>query len=153
MKDIEIYIQENREAFDRVPLPADSKERFMNALKREKRKRTMKTTVVTFTTSVAASAVIIISLMSTDLTKVIRHQHRLLAAKEMEVISVIETNIPHETDYIVNDIRSITSEAIPLEELLPDELSDREKIVIIKEYYGQKSSALEHLKNQYIKSL
>lgn len=153
MKDIERYIQENREAFERYPLPSDSKERFMNALKREKRKRMMKTIVVTFTTSVAASVVIIVSLMSTDLTKVIRHQHRLLTAKEMEVISAIETNIPYETDHVVNDIRSIMSEAIPLEELLPDELSDREKIVIIKEYYGQKSSALEHLKNQYIKSL
>jgi hypothetical protein len=51
-------------------------------------------------------------------------------------------------DEIINSIRSITFEAIPLEDQLPEELSEKEKVEILNEYYNQKYAALESLMAQ-----
>ena len=69
---------------------------------------------------------------------------------ENEIISIVEEESPWETEYVRKTIRAITTEAIPLEEQLPEELSDTEKKRIIKEYYTQKYTALLYLKTQYL---
>ena len=56
-----------------------------------------------------------------------------------------ELNYPDEVDMIANTVRSITFEAIPLEDQLPDELPEKDRIRIINDYYDNKYTALETL--------
>ena len=64
---------------------------------------------------------------------------------ENEILTIVETEYPEETDMIMNTLRTITADAIPLEEQLPEELSTKEKSRILNEYYDLKYSALENL--------
>lgn len=64
---------------------------------------------------------------------------------ENEILTIVETEYPEETDMIMNTLRTITADAIPLEEQLPDEMSAKEKSRILNEYYDLKYSALENL--------
>jgi hypothetical protein len=50
----------------------------------------------------------------------------------------------------MNTIRVVVSEAIPLEEQLPDEMGVKAKKEILKEYYDCKYRALEQIYDQYI---
>ena len=76
---------------------------------------------------------------------VIEKHHTRLAEKEQDLISLTQENYPYEIEEMINSIRSITFEAIPLEEQLPEELPVKERIRILDEYYGQKYEALESL--------
>ena len=68
-----------------------------------------------------------------------------MTAKELDIITLAESNNPYEVDEVLNNIRSITFEAIPLEDQLPEELPTKEKIRILNDYYNQKYEALESL--------
>ena len=66
-------------------------------------------------------------------------------SQEAQVIALVADVCPEEMDVVMNSIRSITAEAIPLPDLLPDELPVGEKIRIVKDYYGRKTEALQSL--------
>ena len=79
------------------------------------------------------------------MSRVLERHHSRLTAKELDIITLTETEHPYEMDEILNSIRSITFEAIPLEDQLPEELTAKKKIEILNEYYNQKYAALESL--------
>ena len=76
--------------------------------------------------------------------------YEMLTAKELDIITLTETDHPYEMDEVINSIRSITFEAIPLEDQLPDEIGSKEKKEILREYYNCKYKALEQIFDQYI---
>jgi hypothetical protein len=49
----------------------------------------------------------------------------------------------------MNTVRIVVSEAIPLEEQLPDEMGFKAKKQILHEYYDSKYRALEQIYDQY----
>lgn len=51
-----------------------------------------------------------------------------------------------------NTLESITSEYIPLLEVLPDEISEQEKAEILKEYYSRRVESVVELR-KYVASL
>ena len=61
------------------------------------------------------------------------------------MIALVEEVCPQEMDVVMNSIRSITFEAIPFTDLLPDELPDKDRVRVIKDYYGRKIEALQEL--------
>ena len=77
----------------------------------------------------------------------------MLAIKEKEILSSVRENDPEELERVVNIIRCVTTDAIPLEDQLPDELAENEKREILKEYYHEKWPALDNILNQYAQSL
>jgi hypothetical protein len=58
---------------------------------------------------------------------------------------LVEKVCPQEMDVVMSSIRSITFEAIPFTDQLPDELPEKERIRIIKDYYGRKIEALQDI--------
>lgn len=66
-------------------------------------------------------------------------------SQEAHVIALVDKVCPQDMDIVMNSIRSITSEAIPFTDLLPDELPEEERLGIIKDYYGRKTEALQKL--------
>ena len=145
MTELERYISENREEFDSIPVPAGSRERFQASVAAEKRKSRIRLISLVSTGIAAAFAALVAVTYEGNMESVLEQHHKRMTAKELDIITQAETNNPYDIDEVLNNIRSITFEAIPLEDQLPDELSVKEKIRILNDYYNQKYEALESL--------
>ena len=144
MTELERYISSNAEAFDCEPIPEGGKARFMDAVRQERRRSRIQVLSMAFTGMAACIAIMMAILVEPDISKELERHYIRLAAKENEILTIVEREYPDETDMIMNTLRTITADAIPLEEQLPDELSTKEKSRILNEYYDLKYSALEN---------
>lgn len=145
MTELERYISSNLEAFDCEPLPEGSRERFMDAVRQERRNNRIQILSMTITGIAACIAIIMAVFVEPDISKELERHYKRMAMKENEILTIVEREYPDDTDMIMNTLRSITADAIPLEEQLPDELPIKEKSRILNEYYDDKYSALESL--------
>ena len=149
MNGIEKYIKENIEEFDVVPVPERSRNVFLQKVRVEKSRRRARTIVMAIS-SMAAAAAIAVSFLHDSLSYEIEKHHKKLALKELEIITTVSEISPELIDEVTNTIRVVVSEAIPLEEQLPDEMGVKAKKEILKEYYDCKCKALEQIFDQYI---
>ena len=115
----------------------------------EKSRRRARTIVMAIS-SMAAAAAIAVSFLPDSLSYEIEKHHKELVLKEMEIIATVSETSPELIDEVTNTIRVVVSEAIPLEEQLPDEMGVKAKKEILKEYYDCKCKALEQIFDQYI---
>ena len=145
MTELERYISSNIDAFDCEPIPEGGKERFMDAVRQERRENRIQVLSIAFTGMAACIAIIMAILVEPDISKELERHYTRMAMKENEILTIVEREWPEETDMIMNTLRTITADAIPLEEQLPEELSTKEKSRILNEYYDIKYSALENL--------
>lgn len=149
MTELERYIIDNRESFDMEPVPAGGRERFMAKVAADKRKRRIRIASLSFSGIAAGLAAIMVLFNEPDLSRELERQHTRLAEKENEIMILVEREYPYEKAMVENTIRSITAEAIPLEEQLPDEIPMKERIRILNDYYDHKYQALEGLIAEY----
>jgi hypothetical protein len=145
MTELERYISSNIDAFDCEPIPEGGKERFMDAVGQERRKNRIQVLSIAFTGMAACIAIIMAVLVEPDISKELERHYRKMAMKENEILTIVGRECPEETDMIMNTLRTITADVIPLEDQLPDELSAKDKSKILNEYYDLKYSALENL--------
>ena len=120
----------------------------MRKVEAERRRRAARSIVLAFS-SMAAAAALAVSFLPESLAHDIERHHQRLAVKEMEILAVISENSPKLMEEVTNTIRVVVSEAIPLEEQLPDVIGDKVKKEILKEYYDSKYRALEQILDQY----
>ena len=158
MDNIEKYIAEHRQEFDSEAAPSGSRERFMAAAQaqaqaQQLRRRTRVLSLSLAGLAAACIAVFMVLFSQPDLSRELERQHKRLAEKESEIMILADQEFPQEKEMIINTIRSILIEAIPLEEQLPEEISMKEKSEILKSYYDRKYAALENLMTQYIETL
>ena len=156
MDKIKKYIVEHRHEFDFEAAPSGSRERFMAAAQAQAQKRRRRTRVLSLSfagLAAAYTAVFMVLFSQSDISRELERQHRRLAEKESEIMILADKEFPQEKELILNTIRAILVEAIPLEEQLPEELSVKEKSEILKSYYDRKYAALENLMTQYIETL
>lgn len=155
MDKIEKYIAEHRSEFD-SSAPAGSRERFMVAAQAQAQKRRRRARVISLSfagLAAACTAVFMVLFSQPDLSHELERHHKRLAEKESEIMILADQEFPQEKELILNTIRAILVEAIPLEDQLPDEISVKEKSKILKSYYDRKYAALENLMTQYIETL
>lgn len=145
MTELERYISSNIDAFDCEPIPEGGKERFMDAVRQERRKNRIQVLSIAFTGMAACTAIIMAVLVEPDISKELERHYTRMSMKENEILTIVEREYPEETDMIMNILRTISADAIPLEDQLPEELSTKEKSRILNEYYDLKYSALENL--------
>ena len=158
MDNIEKYIAEHRQEFDSEAAPSGSRERFMAAAQAQAQAQQLRrhTRVLSLSLAGLAAACIAVFMVlfsQPDLSRELERQHKRLAEKESEIMILADQEFPQEKEMIINTIRSILIEAIPLEEQLPEEISMKEKSEILKSYYDRKYAALENLMTQYIETL
>lgn len=156
MDKIEKYIVEHRHEFDFEAAPSGSRERFMAAVQSQTQKRRRRARVLSLSfagLAAACTAVFMVLFSQPDLSHELERHHKRLAEKESEIMILAEQEFPQEKELILNTIRAILVEAIPLEDQLPDEISVKEKSKILKSYYDRKYAALENLMTQYIETL
>lgn len=147
MDNLEKYIKDNREAFDTVPVPDGSLDRLMAKTRRKAVQIRLR-----WILPAAAAAVLVLFVTGYYNNEEKRHLNRMLegmASTEVEIMTLVEKSCPHDLDAVENTIRSITSEAIPMYSLLPDELTPKERRKILDEYYGAKLEALDRVKEYY----
>ena len=120
----------------------------------QKRRRRARVIILSFAGLAAAcTAVFMVLFSQPDLSHELERHHKRLAEKESEIMILADQEFPQEKELILNTIRAILVEAIPLEEQLPEELSVKEKSEVLKSYYDRKYAALENLMTQYIETL
>ena len=120
----------------------------------QKRRRRERVLSISFAGLAAAcTAVFMVLFSQPNLSHELERHHKRLAEKESEIMILADQEFPQEKELILNTIRAILIEAIPLEEQLPEELSVKEKSEILKSYYDRKYAALENLMTQYIETL
>lgn len=149
MTELEKYISSNIGSFDMEPVPAGSRERFMAKVGSQRKTRRIRMAGVAFSGIAAATAAILTLLIEPNISWELERHHSRLADKENEIMIMVEKNHPSETEEVRNIIRAITSEAIPLEDQLPEELPDKKRSRLLNDYYNHKYSALESLMAEY----
>lgn len=148
MDRLEQYIKDNRSSFDTELPPSGSRDRFMARLEAVNNDgKVMRFRPVWLSAAVSAAAVvaIVLGLSYSGADKTIERCISAMNSQEARVIALVEEVCPQDMDMVLNSIRSITSEAIPFTDLLPDELPEEEKVRVIKDYYGRKTEALQNL--------
>ena len=145
MTELERFIIDNRDEFDSMPVPENSRERFMASVAAEKRKRRIRLAGMGFTGIAAASAALLVLNHEPDMEDILEKHYTRIAETELDIISLMESKHPYEIEEVMSNIHSITFEAIPLEEQLPNELPETERIRILNDFYNMKYEALKSL--------
>ena len=145
MTELERFIIDNREEFDSMPVPENSRERFMASVAAEKRKRRIRIAGMASTGIAAALAALLVLNHEPDMEDILEKHYTRIAETELHIISLTESNHPNEIEQVMSSIHSITFEAIPLEEQLPKELPEKDRIRILNDFYNQKYEALKSL--------
>lgn len=153
MDRLEQYIKDNAGRFDTELPPPGSRERFMAALEKEGKRKFPWLRASAAVSAAAAVTAVVAGLSFTGADREIERSISAMSMQEVELLALVEDVCPHEMDVVISSIRSITAEAIPLPDLLPEELPAKERKRIIKEYYGRKTEALRDLMACYDESL
>ncbi len=175
MENLEKYIQDNLEQFNTGEMPLGHQERFMAKLQAAQAKgrqgnsdpagirHTGNAEVATphkvhcffsgrslFAATTAAAAIIIAFFITTglpvpdddDYTIAIHEVAEEMYIEEAEILMMLGEDDRN----IVNSVKSITEEAIPLSEQLPAELSQEKRAQILREYYKTRTAALKNFR-------
>lgn len=145
MTELERYIIDNREAFGQEPVPSGSRDRFMNRLAAERRKRRIMRASLAISGIAAACAAVMVLFVEPDMSRKLERYHTKIVEMANDIMNIAETDYPYEKEMIRSTVSAIADETIPLEDQLPDELSTKEKTRILNDYYNQKYSALRSL--------
>ena len=156
MENLEKYIQDNLEQFNCGEMPLGHQERFMAKLQaaqaapERKAPRLFSSRSIFAATAAAAAAIVIAFFISTgspasdgDVYTIAIHE----VAEEMYIEEAeIMMMLGEDDQHIVNSVKSITEEAIPLSEQLPAELSQEKRAQILREYYKTRTAALKNFR-------
>lgn len=163
MENLEKYIQDNIEQFNTGEMPAGHQERFIAKLQALQSKEQAQTSKphrlpirrILFTASAAAAA-IIIALFATLQPGSIEESYSIAVQELAQEMYTEEAELlqmlPEDDLQMINSVKSITQEAIPLTDLLPDELSPEKRAEILREYYKAKTAGLKKIKTLYAQS-
>lgn len=155
MENLEKYIQDNLEQFNCGEMPLGHQERFMAKLQAaqaapERKAPRLFSLRSLFAATAAAAAIVIAFFISTgspasdgdDYTIAIHEVAEEMYIEEAEIMMMLG----EDDQNIVNSVKSITEEAIPLSEQLPTELSQEKRAQILREYYKAKTAALKNFR-------
>lgn len=149
MDRLEQYIKDNAGRFDTELPPSGSRERFMAALEKDSsasKVRKFPWGWISAAVPAAAAVAVVVSVFGfSGVDREIERSVSDMSIQEAKLIAWVENVCPQEMETVVKSIRSITAEAIPLPDLLPEEIPAKERARIIKEYYGRKTEALQSL--------
>lgn len=163
MENLEKYINDNLEQLGSYEMPQGHKERFMARMAAQEPQETVAASPerrkITFwnrrriISAASAAAVVAIGLFATLNPSVqemfYRHEIKKCAQQIYIEESEILQMLGEDEQYMINNLKTITEEAIPLEEQLPAELSPEKRAEILIRYYKAKSSSLKSFKTLY----
>ncbi len=159
MSNLEQYIKDNREAFDSGELPAGSEERFLKKLQNEQKIASIgKKSGVRYIFRIAgwASAVVLLGIFISikgginelPADEAVSHEEyiSLMNTLDEEIVEMSKKCDKKTAKEAVKASKSIKKDVVPLEEQLPEELSERERAKILRKYYKEKAEGLKKVK-------
>lgn len=155
MENLEKYIQNNLGQFNTGEMPVGHQERFMAKLKTAKGAPERKAPRLfsrrsLFAAAGAAAAIIIAFFLTPGSTTSTEEEYSIEIQEMAQEMYMEEADILKmlggKDQNIINSIKSITEEAIPLSEQLPAELSPEKRAEILREYYKAKTAALKNFR-------
>ncbi len=156
MDNLEKYIQNNLDKCNSGEMPQGHRERFMAKLQARHPQPTQAKRKLPWRLAGVISAAAIAVLYFTIGTPS-QEQHDTITIQELaKQMYIEETEVlqmfTEEEQYMINSVKSITEEAIPLADQLPDELTPARRAEILKEYYKAKTASLRQIKTLYAQS-
>ena len=163
MENLEKYIQDNLEQFNTGEMPAGHQERFLAKLEalqsqeqhQKPKPHHLQIRRILFAASAAAAAIIIALFATLQPGNIgqsysigIQEMAQEMYTEEAEILQML----PKDDLQMINSVKSITQEAVPLTDLLPDELSPEKRAEILREYYKAKTAGLKKIKTLYAQS-
>ncbi len=159
MENLEKYIKENLKLESSFELPQGHKDRFMAKLEEANNANAPKARKVTiwnrrylFGTASAAAAIIIalfITLGHTSEEDRYKIEIQELAHEMYLEEALLLQLFTDDQQHMINSIKTITEEAVPLSEQLPAELPAKKRAEILREYYKAKTASLKQIKTLY----
>ena len=155
MENLEKYIQNNLGQFNTGEMPVGHQERFMAKLKTaqgapERKAPRLFSRRSLFAAAGAAAAIIIAFVLTPGSTTSTEEEYSIEIQEMAQEMYMEEADILKmlggKDQNIINSIKSITEEAIPLSEQLPAELSQEKRAEILREYYKAKTAALKNFR-------
>ena len=164
---MEKYINDNLEQLDSYEMPQGHKERFMARLAVQEKpvqedpvqKSAQQRRKITFwnrrriISAASAAAVVAIGLITALSPAVQETVYTYRIQKSAQQIYIVESEIMQmlgeDEQYMINSLKTITEEAVPLAEQLPAELSPRQRAEILIRYYKAKTASLKSFKTLY----
>lgn len=156
MNNLEKYIQDNLEQFNTGELPQGHQKRFMAKLAQEQKPGRIRpfTRRAIFASTAAAAVIIALTITGipaykeAQLERSVQEIAQEMYRQEAEILQMFS----QEEQYMINNVKAITEEAIPLAEQLPNELSSEKRAQILRNYYKAKTAALKQIKILYAQS-
>ena len=167
MDNLEKYINDNLEQLGSYEMPQGHKERFMARLAAQVKhvqedpvqKPAQQRRTITFwnrkriLSAASAAAVVAIGLITSLSPAVQEAVYTYRIQKSAQQIYIEESEIMQmlgeDEQYMINSLKTITEEAVPLAEQLPAELSPRQRAEILIRYYKAKTASLKSFKTLY----
>ncbi len=154
MKDkLEQYIKANIEEFEQE-LPLGHKERFNDMLVANNKKKYI--SMLRIFGSIAALLIISLTVLDnfnfSDLFLKFKYERKIELAKK-EIIKLSLNGTAELQAFALSTVNIISSDNIPLIDLLPRELSTKQKDEILKDYYNKKINGLREVKTYVINEL
>lgn len=164
---MEKYINDNLEQLGSYEMPQGHKERFMARLAAQVKhvqedpvqKPAQQRRTITFwnrkriLSAASAAAVVAIGLITSLSPAVQEAVYTYRIQKSAQQIYIVESEIMQmlgeDEQYMINSLKTITEEAVPLAEQLPAELSPRQRAEILIRYYKAKTASLKSFKTLY----
>ena len=167
MENLEKYIQNNLGQFNTGEMPVGHQERFMAKLQAaqggaqteqaagtenapERKAPRLFSRRSLFAAAGAAAAIIIAFFLTPGSTTSTEEEYSIEIQEMAQEMYMEEADILKmlggKDQNIINSIKSITEEAIPLSEQLPAELSQEKRAEILREYYKAKTAALKNFR-------
>ena len=167
MENLEKYINDNLEQLDSYEMPQGHKERFMARMAAQEKSAQEVTAQehapqrqkITFWnrrrifSAVSAAAVVAIGLITALSPAVQGAICTYRVQKSAQQIYIVESEIMQmlgeDEQYMINNLKTITEEAVPLADILPPELSPKQRADILIQYYKAKIASLKKFKTLY----
>lgn len=163
MENLEKYINENLEQISSCEMPQGHKERFMAKLAAQEPQKTVAASPerrkISFwnrrriISAASAAAVVAIGLITALNPAVQEKIYSYQVHKSAQQIYIEETEIlqmlGEDEHYMINNLKTITEEAVPLADILPAELTPKQRAEILTQYYKAKTASLKKFKKLY----
>ena len=156
MENLEQYVKENLEQMSSCEMPQRHKERFMAKLAAQEATHHQKITFWNrrrIHSAASVAAVVAIGLITALNPSVQEKIYSYQVHKSAQQIYIEETEIlqmlGEDEQYMINNLKTITEEAVPLADILPAELTPKQRAEILTQYYKAKTASLKKFKKLY----
>ena len=159
MEKLEKYINENLEQISSCEMPQGHKERFKAKRAAQEATAIPQQRKISFwnrrriLSAASVAAVVAIGIITALNPAVQEKIYSYQVHKSAQQIYIEETEIlqmlGEDEQYMINNLKTITEEAVPLADQLPQELSPKEKAEILIQYYKAKTASLKKFKTLY----